>query len=171
MLLCLYKKLERTEKTLLQLSYEKDAVLIEAVNNNSYDDALINNWGKEDIIIIEHDIIYTKEQLHEIRNCKHFLCTFNYYLYPITTKLKEPVLAHRQKINNAFVWNNEMDAEANTVGFGMTKISREFQMKHKPNWEKGDWKNLDTRFSLWVMGLGYKFQIHKDIVEHNHKEQ
>ena len=171
MILCVYKEgLKRTEPT-LKLLLKYNATIIIARNSNTYETALKAEWGQDDIIIIEHDILFKKKHLQEISTCDHFLCAFNYYLYPPTTELDHPELAHRSWdiATGRLIWNNKGHITADRAGFGMTKISKEFQKKHKPDWEKGEWNNLDTRFSIWINEkLGYKFNIHQDVVYHNH---
>ena len=177
MILCVYKEMERTKPTLKLLRYfakDYNIRLIEAKEPDDYDKALKDLWGKDDIIIVEHDMIFHRGQLEEIINCGHYLCAFNYYLYEPTTGLKEPVLAHRSiGETRRLHWNSTEDETADSVGFGMTKISLNFQRDFGAAWDKGtkgtEWKNLDTRFSFYAMKLKIKFDIHKDIVFHNHK--
>ena len=45
-------------------------------NDWGYHRALSSVWGKEDFIMIEHDVVPTEEQIQELIDCSHKDCTF-----------------------------------------------------------------------------------------------
>jgi hypothetical protein len=65
-------------------------------------------------------------------------------------------------------WPVKDEEYADFAGLGLTKISLAFQKARVPAWEQGHWSNLDTRFSLWTYGMGYKFHVHRPKAKHFH---
>jgi len=117
----------------------------------------------ETFLIIEQDIVPTYEQLIEMIECKEPICVANYKLYPTSTALKTPVLAHRN--NMKFI--SPSDTTAELYGLGLVKFSKSVLPLLKDH-ESGTWNTLDTRISQLTNSKGYKAHIHSE-VPHNHK--
>ena len=63
-----------------EFAYKNDFIFEETKKKDEYSywKALSKYWGKDDIIIQEHDILPTEEQLNELINCKYKDCVFLY---------------------------------------------------------------------------------------------
>lgn len=171
-----------------------------------YENALRELWGRDDILIIEHDVVPTTEAVSGLEECRQPLCAQAYRLGTCNmanemfrqvlpelrslidsgVKLPAPwdkiirlqahladtgaetAIAHRKEVGDIWEWVKEGDEWADFAGFGMTKISLEFQKEHPPGWRPGTWQDLDSRFSNWVKELGYRWHIHWPEVKHNH---
>lgn len=146
----------------------------------SYWKILSKYWTKDDILIQEHDVLPTQEQLKEILNCPYKDCVF---LYDTDLKLPEfnrNTSAWNYKdlsldwsngiISNNIMFYNPADIPEFTQGstFGFIKISKERQLAvpfDKPiEWHRG----LDSYTSYISAQKGFKLHIHK-FVEHRHK--
>ncbi len=153
-------------------------------NPGEYEMFLNKWWNKEDIIILEHDIVPSELDLEELIKCKYDICAYNYYLYQCSTYLKENVLAHRNKEKK---WITEKDDFADLVGFGFIKISLRVQkqidlinivndarQRRYINYTKV-LKNqsagitADSTISEEFVRLKEKIHIHKKILRHNHE--
>jgi len=47
---------------------------------NDYEQGLLELWGKDDICIVEHDIVPTPEMIADLKRCSHPLCAQAYRL-------------------------------------------------------------------------------------------
>lgn len=170
-IICCYKVEERTEETLRLLSgLPYTVIFIPAVLPDSYEMALKRYWGQDDLLVVEHDIIFTVDDIRAVNEHKGLIRAFNYWLYPPTTKQDKINPAHRthSEYNKFIPLIVEPEAKiCDFYGLGFTFFSKELQ-RHAPEWEAGEWFNLDTRISKWTYKLGYKCDI-LGWVEHNHK--
>lgn len=142
-------------------------VLHHCVREHDYEDGLKTLWKTPaDLVIIEHDVMATPEQVASILLCPYISCAYAYWLYPTTTGGKEPVIAHRR--HDEFI--KEGDQFADSVGFGFTKLSK-YVRQEITEWNpKGSWRNLDERVSAAFREEDYIFHIHWPTVEHQHRE-
>ncbi len=153
------------------LSEIKEVEKIKMLCKHTYADTLIELNKIDDIINIEHDIIVTQKDLDELANCKHDLCVFNYYLYPFSTGWKEPVLAHRCKVesnNFTFIDANYDEEYVDLAGFGAIKFKKGMLNKLHFTEEEREWIAFDSVVSQKFHEIGISFHLHKKILKHTH---
>lgn len=161
-------------KELQDIGYKIEDIMLP--ENLSYEELLFSLWTKEDIILIEQDIVPTKERLDELLNCKEILC---YHFYKLRGKpLNEPE-RYLQVVNyeKGVIELQKVSDLMMHKGFGFTKITKEAQQLSSPNdWyhtkyqEIEGWYNLDTRIRLSFEKKGVNYHKH-NYVEHNHPEE
>lgn len=141
-------------------------VLNRCIKENDYEKGLISLWdSRADIVIIEHDIKATVNHVDTLLACPHILCAYAYWIYPVTTGRREPVYAHT--MGDDFIAEGQEFAE--TISFGLTKLSRYARGEVKDWDHKGSWSNLDERVSTAFRDDDFLFHIHWPVVEHLHK--
>ncbi|HED05853.1 MAG TPA: hypothetical protein ENI61_04120 [Ignavibacteria bacterium] len=168
----------------LKLSKLNTVEKIEMVGVNDYANTLLKFNKNDNLINIEHDITITQEDLDELENCKHDLCVFNYYIYPVSTGKKEKVLVHRTKITrdvleNGFIRHlvtsinfikpNYIGSFVDYAGFGVIKIKKGILNKLNISDIEKKWQTFDSVCSEKFDKINMKFHLHKKILEHNHK--
>lgn len=145
----------------------------------SYWKILSKYWGKDDILIQEHDVLPTEEQLNEIINCKYKDCVFLYdtdlHLPNFNNKTsawnyRDLSLNWQQGIlaDNIEFYNPKNPMEfTQGATFGFIKISKEKQLaidfSQPIEWHRG----LDSYTSYVSAQKGFKMHVHK-YVEHRH---
>ena len=73
-----------------------------------YEDQIEYLWNQGDpFIICEQDIVPGQKDIDDLANCKEHFCATKYKLYPCSTALPVPVLAHRSIVEgtNRRNWN------------------------------------------------------------------
>lgn len=140
---------------------------------HAYEEGLKDIWKAEtDIVIVEHDMLVTTEQINDLLNCPYIACAHSYYIYPVTTGLKEPVFAHYNRNDDGeLVWLDEGEQWSQFAGFGCTKLGR-MARREVSSWEqnlKTGWRDLDSRVSRAFNEAGLRFHIHWPTIEHDHR--
>jgi hypothetical protein len=130
-------------------------------------------WGKDDLIVVEHDVVPTMEGLVRLAECPHDLCARVYRFYLASHDEPDKLLGFNMcRVlmpggSQGYVADGE--TEADFVGFGMTRISMRFQVAHPVlDFPWGGWGNLDSRFCEWTCGMGLKWHVHWPCAKHNH---
>ena len=142
--------------------------------DDRYEQAFRYMWEKhEPFIIIEQDIVPTQQDIDNLASCPHPLCASNYKLYPASTGLPDPVLAHRIAVYNNVQktillqtrWVNYTDQFCDLFGFGLTKITPDTD-KYPIKFDR--WNDLDSRISKYFWHKLKRCHIHNE-VRHNHR--
>jgi len=147
-----YEKREmETMKFLLMLptcKYHINFITAETDDLNAYPQFVKDNWNKEDLIMLEHDIVPTQEQIDALLNCNYDLCNYSYYI---------PISA-----NNGY---GLLD-----TGLGLAKFSLNFQRNNNVNevFNTNTFINIDAKVNEYLNAHNYKWHNH-GIVKHNHK--
>lgn len=143
---------------------------VPCLSETDYEAALQLLWGVDDLILVEHDIAPTQAMILSLTTCPHPCCAQAYTLYPATTALDVPVLAHRKDSGYGLSWICEGAEFADRAGLGLTKISKAAQLQTPPQvWRTGRWFDVDTRVSEALAVEGFRFHIHWPQVAHHHK--
>jgi hypothetical protein len=136
-----------------------------------YEEQIEYLWNQGNpFIICEQDIVPTQKDIDDLAQCKEHFCAAKYRLYPCSTGLPIPVLAHRSIVegtnrrNWKTRWINDDDIYADLWGFGLTKLTPfgEYPII------KGKWKDIDTRLSMTLWEQGILAHLHPE-VKHNHQ--
>ncbi|MEM3844856.1 MAG: hypothetical protein QXU98_04055 [Candidatus Parvarchaeota archaeon] len=139
-------------------------------NFKTYKRELINIWDRDDILILEMDIVPTEEALKDIVKCPEPLCAYDYSLYNETNTA---ISAHRIKdpVDKRGWRNLRNEKFADYVGFGFTKIKKCIQ--HKISITQAlpldKFVGPDVGVSMATSELGLKWHIHYPALKHNHK--
>jgi len=147
-----YEKREiETMKFLLMLPnchYHIHFITAETDDLNAYPQFIKDNWNREDIILLEHDIVPTQEQIDTLLNCKEELCNYSYYI---------PISANK-------------DYGLLDTGLGLAKFSLNFQKNHNVNeiFNTNTFINIDAKVNEYLNAHNLKWHNH-GIVKHNHK--
>lgn len=143
--------------------------------DDDYEQGLRNLWSAApDIVVVEHDIVATQRHIDELLDCSAPLCAFAYYIYPASTGLTEPAIAHLLRRNGEYQWIEPGTQWADHGALGLTKLGR-LARREVADWPTtdgdaaGGWWNLDTRISRTMNAAGLRYHIHWPIVEHEHK--
>ena len=139
---------------------------------------LLKNWNKDDLIIIEQDIVPTVDMIEELEECIEELCCFPYRLRDGRWSVWNNNIPVDQRDNTA---NAEYYVEpyddlpeyAPASAFGCTKIVRSIQKQIPLQLypvEKYAWWYLDSWISERVAHQlsNKRFHLHKPPVKHNH---
>lgn len=126
-------------------------------NRFKYSRELMKVWNKgNDIIVLEHDIVITPEQLNELINCPHPNCAFAYELYSVT--------------NDNVTWQISIPGRGSiplreqpefAIGTGCNKISKETQAIYPIR--QSDFERVCNQLN-WISHVHYS-------VEHDHKRE
>ena len=132
----------------------------------SYWKALKENWMKDDILLLEHDVLPTVSQINEILDCPHSDCGFRYGSdknpnmdNPSAWDFNDPKDIMNRK------WHYDFKEYADGIVFGLVKISKEYQSKTPIDPPIRFYEGLDTYLSF--RGMPHKWHVHKYVV-HNH---
>lgn len=189
-----YKDARLQVEALKPLGYDIDIRLTEMYDEYSCWKVLNDYWGKEDLFIIDQDIMFTREQLDSIITCKEPLCAC-YYGGPLfngpTARYcagsfwheagwDEHVCLFRDNANRT----NELDiadirkgliTHVDWMSNGFCKISKAIQTKPMDKFDvnspKGIGKGIDLAISenLRRAVPGIKFHVHGEVKHlHNH---
>lgn len=143
-----------------------------------YEELIAKVWGKDDLVIIEHDIVPVLSDVTALLRCPHPVCVSAHYLYPVSAGVPHPVLAHRKWVGERIEWIEHEEEWADIVSLGLIKITKDVQEKCDITpLEQGRWHSIDIRLSdilreaLAPSGIGTTprpFHVHYPIVEHRH---
>lgn len=154
---------------------EQTVVLQWCRTDDDYESGLRSIWGSNtDIVVVEHDIQADQQHIDELLRCPAPLCAFAYDVYPVTTGLDRPVIAHLNASEYGYDWISPGDHWADHAALGLTKLGRLARAFVK-DWAadetdaKGSWRNLDTRISKAMSKERLKYHIHWPKVEHVHQ--
>ena len=129
---------------------------VPTVEDDDYEN-LIKRFWDNDFIIVEHDVIPTRDQLLDMIRCPYPLCARAVRIWPGKTGLEKPVWSARVVtldsstiINGglesaSWRWITEGETQADHTGFSMVKFTRVGVTGVRPFFGKGDWKDLDWR--------------------------
>jgi len=166
---------EHCKKTFEIVAELKDEFGIESVYLDENDDyaywkALMSVWAQDDLLTIEQDLIFTREQLNEILKCKHKDCTFAFKLYPVTTALPYIVWSIGENLLPSQIRlfrEEEKPKFCNFTSLGFTKLSLETQVRTPLDLTPWHWKFVD----IGTIGKLKDLKVHVHYgVEHAHKE-
>jgi hypothetical protein len=123
-------------------STKHTVVPIPCVGDRDYSDAMRRWWGtSHDLVNVEHDHDPTDEQIQELLDCPHDLCTFAYLLH----HLPEP--AHYAQRDGGTGYGEWIKAGVEWCGFsgiGFCKITRGVRVRPL---EASSWQEVDCRVS------------------------
>lgn len=132
---------------------------------------LLRHWGKEDIIIIEQDVVPSVGKIARIRDCHYKVCTYPHILAAGQWSVFdiEPQTGRFDTFNLAYFWTMyPRFADGSSLGF--IKISLDTQ-KRIPLWEypvaKYEWWYLDSFISWHLKRLHQRVHVHASEVKHN----
>jgi hypothetical protein len=116
-----------------------------------YDDFLLEYWGKDDLIIVEQDIVPSLAQVESMIHCSEPWCAYRYQFHYIE-------LPNKPKLQPYYL----------ATGFGFTKIALNVQtVIPSSSWyKKGDWRDLDSRVVDRIIKAGFSQHLHGE-VKHN----
>lgn len=176
---------ERQEETNNALETLKDyayEIYRPVVHNNKdipseYEKAILKYWGRDDLLVIEHDIVPTLGAVKQMETCPSMLCANDYPFHridasqqPYTRSSCRVVVyegdhEHEHRIDTETAW-------ADFVGLGFTRFRKPFMKAIKPGWKSGTWIDLDTRISHWTHEeIHTKWHVHRPALMHNHPHQ
>jgi hypothetical protein len=129
-----------------------------------------------DLVIIEQDLEFRWHDFETFEECRCLMCAFAYTIYPKSTLLSGPVIAHRVKDAQAdppFRWISKDSKTADIVGLGMTRFSERVKQRVYPfaadkstAWH---YTNCDTLLSDRLStNLDMPFNIHWPEAAHHH---
>jgi hypothetical protein len=138
-----------TWKALCKIRRQYSVVDVSVSGVTDYDSAVREFWGRDDLIIIEQDIVPSCSQIRALENCVCDWCAYRYRIRYM---------------------DNHDPAYWVTHGLGFTKFNLELQKNypaelwfHRGNWS---WRNLDSRITGLMVQSGLAPHIHGD-VKHN----
>ena len=83
-----------------ELSRYFETEIIEAKNEYTYFETIKKHWKKKEIIIVEHDLAPTKEQILDLIYCKEPFCSYPYFLDYKRKRLSISQLNYNPMIND-----------------------------------------------------------------------
>ena len=160
------------------------AKFIEAPTQGDYGYRDVLKWlweQPEDICIVEQDFMIQPRMLWAFGACPCSLCAQAYTIYPVSTGLPKPVIAHRvEDPNNAppYRWIDQSQGTADIVGLGFVRIGKQLKPREQDRWIQypveevfaGNFHhtNCDTLLSQYLKSKGNIWHIHWPEVEHLH---
>ena len=139
------------------------------------------------LIVVEHDMVPTPDQVAAIASCRERLCVGAYLqrrhansgmTHRTWTVRPQPGQKPIEGTDGCFVGFGkeavqirvleEGDAWADLYGFGLVKLSEPLRRELTPAWldSAQKWSSLDTRLSLVTSELGIRAHVHWPLVEH-----
>lgn len=150
-------------------------------------------WGREDVVIVEHDVVPISAMIHALADCPWPWCAQAYTIYPDPAHqtliqrldaqglswretlpgrrllaLQCPLWPHRNGPDHAPQFCGPGDQWADRVGLGLTKFTADACRRIPPEWPPGSWRDLDTRLSDWLVGYGVRWHLHEPEADHHH---
>ena len=157
--------LEEVVEPLEQFGFK--VALEECASPDRYAEALMRWWAWPDpFLLVEHDVVCSKELLQSIWSCPELLCVGDYYW-------RFGLLAHISchRIGTELDWQYiPGDLEwCDMVGFGVIKFTPE--LKRQMPWQewlinRGGWSNLDSQFSNVLTRKRIRAHIHRPVADH-----
>jgi hypothetical protein len=119
--------------------------------SDGYDNFLLEYWGRDDLIIVEQDVVPTLEQVNSLVECSEPWCAYKYQFHYI-------ILPNKPKLQPYYI----------ATGFGFTKIALKIQALIPSSlwYRKGDWRDLDSRVVDQIIRAGFTQHFHGE-VKHN----
>lgn len=157
---------EETKQIITRLS--KDYPIVSKLCNDTDDywKILLKHWGKDELIIIEQDIVPSFKMVQELEWCIDELCCFPYLL----RDRRWSIFEKKDNIQTHYTEPLPKYAEYSSLGF--TKISRRIQLSIPLQLYPVDeykWWYLDSWISEFVGQLNMKFHVHQPSVKHNRR--
>ncbi len=139
------------------------------IEDDDYWAFLLRNWGYEDIVIVEQDVVAKRHLVDGLVECPEHVCTYPYRLkagqlsvFEITDGDTIPFIPQFYEVTPPLYTDGS--------GLGFIKISKELQ-KHIPlhTYDVGlyKWWYLDSFISWHLKRLKYKIHVHQHMVQHN----
>ena len=149
---------------------------LQCIGPHDYPQFIMKYWGLDDLVIIEHDIVPTIDDLIVFFNAfpKNPLVALRYPLYPSSTGLDHPVCVHRvaDDSNAGWHWLRDDEEWADYAGFGLTGFTLESQRALQyPLFPPGQtWNGCDTHISRRFIRKDMRFYVPKGVwVRHDHR--
>lgn len=130
-------------------------------------------WRKAEIIIVEHDIMASKEMIDDLMFCKETNCT-----YPYILDYKNPVLSVFKLTYNTVAKGyapssyskGDFPEYADFSGIGLCKIGVKTQYAFEWRYEDKykDWGYVDQYISFKMADNNLRWHCHYPLVEHLH---
>lgn len=156
-----------TKEFIDSLDYQIYEIITPRDNPFVYHSGLKKIWTRDDIIIIESDVVPTMKQFNHLLQCKEPNCTMdNQILNDNHDGLRTALQLYEDGKQS---WCIEgKDQYCDLTGMTCVKISKELQIKTNEWFQKENfyWKYMDYLF--WEMAQT-KVHIHWEKPKHNHK--
>jgi hypothetical protein len=128
-------------------------------------------WGKDDLIVIEHDVGVTSEMFEDMLNCPYpFVCAQRYQVHPASTYSEKSFSCQFNVVEGHGVPlpKNSGMPFCDHSGFGFIKFTKAIQLLVPMVY--GDWKNIDIRWCRKARSLlGSKLiHVHYPEMKHYH---
>lgn len=176
------ERLEEQQETLEQLVEIKriwgDRVISQFCNDtDDYWATLLRIWGKDDLIIVEQDVVATPLHILSLAACSRFACAYPYRLRAGQLSIWDMIddLKHgefREYIPDYY--EIALPTFCDGTSLGLTKLTTVAQ-KLVPLWkydvEKYKWWYLDSFISWHLYKHSQKIHIHLPEVKHNRKNE
>lgn len=153
-------------QNLSEIGYKIHEITTPRDNPFAYHQGLKSIWGKDDMIIIESDVVPTMKQFNHLINCKEPNCTMdNQILNDNHDGLRTALQIMENGKQRWAIKGN--DNYCDLTGMTCVKISKQLQIDSYSWFMKENyfWKYMDYVF--WERA-GVKIHIHWDIPKHNH---
>ena len=135
---------------------------VEIAHDQTYGDRLrqvAKSASGDCFMVVEHDIAVSWELIQELSDLHvdpSIILAVNYNLYPVSTYLTHPVIAHRDIPDGElrFIGSLPPGSLGSILAFGLgcTRLPRDFVLDHvDPAW---DYPLLDTQMSYRAASLG-----------------
>lgn len=151
----------------------------------AYEKAVLDLWGKDDLLFLERDIVPTLPMLMKMLDCPEDVCAQRY-----NTGMPDYISAYVDGIGLTNVVLNSrpheiarilspspllpfrpagpQDTHADRWGLGFTRIRRGEQLVAGTNWKRGTWRDMDGRISAYLYGHRVLAHLHAPRASHNH---
>lgn len=185
--------MQPTVRALFHLGAHRDVMRVPVGEDTRYESLMKTFWGREDVIIVEHDIVPTEAMIDALADCPWPWCAQAYMLHPNPAHqtliqrldaqglpwretlpgrrllaLRSPVWPHRNGPDDAPQFCGPGDEWADRVGLGLTKFTARACRRIPPEWPPGSWRDLDTRLSDWLVRYGVRWHLHEPEADHHH---
>jgi hypothetical protein len=159
------------ELGLIEAAYGDKLISAKCVEPDDYWSVLLRNWGQEDIVIIEQDVVARLAAIDELVTCQHKVCTFPYQLASASLSVFDfDYIKHIPFGVFDVRYPEHIPAFSDGTSLGFTKICGCLQTKI-PLWEydvnKYEWWYLDSFISWHLARLGFKVHVHQPLAKHN----
>lgn len=138
--------------------------------DDRYEAQLKRLWGRDDVIVLEQDIVPSWGHLQGLAACPYPLCTVAYALnQPMADGAFHGELVQRNyRADGSRYWVPYGTEYVDLTGLGFVRIRRDWQLAHPPAWQDGVWSDLDARISWWTYQQGARWHMHYPLVRHHH---
>jgi hypothetical protein len=146
-------------------------------DDSAYWRFLLRNWGKDQIVIIEQDIVPTVDRVYELIDCQDDACTVPYDMRP---GVKGGSLFYAKgyladgMAEGLTMYKEPFPTYSEGSGFGFVKLNSALQRKiplHKYPVDAYKWSCIDSWVSAYMQRvLDVKWHVHLPKVKHNHRQ-